>query len=143
MSLQYFEEKKYLLIKMSFYLFIAILCAKILCVTWVLGRDFCTVFSILIFVDSCSYSLWRHSWKFKGWSSSIKFIKKHNKILNITQDHIAWSHVPVLKECPSSANVKCIQQTTRCLGVFNRTSVQDILVYGSKNVGFTSKFCPS
>jgi len=32
MSLEYFEEKKYL-IAISFYLFIAILCAKILCVT--------------------------------------------------------------------------------------------------------------
>jgi hypothetical protein len=34
MSLQYFWRKKYPFIKMSFYLCIAILCAKILCVTW-------------------------------------------------------------------------------------------------------------
>jgi len=33
-SLQYFDEKKNLLIKMSFYLFVAILCAIILCVKW-------------------------------------------------------------------------------------------------------------
>ncbi len=38
MSLQYFEEEKYIFIKMSFYLFIATLCAKILCVTWALER---------------------------------------------------------------------------------------------------------
>ncbi len=65
MSLQYFEEKN-IFIKMSFYLFylnivgVPILCAKILCVNWALGRKGKTCYKekLLFFKKKQSVSIY-------------------------------------------------------------------------------------
>ncbi len=87
MSLQYFDGKKYLFIKLPFFLFsfnlfISILCAKILCVTWASVKNYFIASTSLSYREAGLPTLRRHgeNLRLTGFTKQIRKYKKRKQI---------------------------------------------------------------